>query len=774
MNRRWKGDIMTAWVGVLSVLLVVLLFTARSACAQEAEILRNWDFQEREGWSFDNEIIDPRIENSILEFTSEGSDPILLSPEYEPLPASNTQKMQIRLKADSAGIWELFYASSNEGQFGGYSQAQSIRFNVSESDDWQVVSVSPFWKSLGRTIKIRVDPANGHYKIDWIRIAETGEEASAVLWRSRRWRTDSNMESLTIAGNSLEATASMGGGTILTPVNVDSQNVPILYFRAAGTHLGSFAFCWANDATPGLHTAGLNLDPDGEMHTLNVDLTSLKEWRGNIDAVGFIFGQEGKDVLMLDEFDLSDKPQGKPELELASLVGEPTIRRAGQMMSLSAYLRNVGGETFAGGEASLIISGDAESQEAATVPPIKFGEKATARWKVRANKSGIIPIKINVNGQVLSGSIRIEPAVSAAKSDYVPEPQPVDTSPYEIGIYYFPGWSPDQWSRWEKQRGFPERDPVLGFYNEGEPEVADWHIKWAVENGISFFMYDWYWRKDGIALEKGLEEGYLKAKYRDYMKFCVMWANHAGFADHSPKQMMAVADYWIENYFGLDCYYKIDGKPVVSFFAPNNLTRDLEGGENVRAAFDAMREKARTAGFAGIYIIACGDNSPSSQKRFKEEGYDAISAYNYPTAGATSRRSSYKSLMSGHVDIWNNSLKAETLGYIPLLTVGWDSRPWHGDDAVVRFGRSTEIFREGLVSMKNWLDGQGAKIGLLEALNEWGEGSYIEPNSEFGFGDLEAIRSVFSKQAEFPKNIAPSDVGLGDYSISTLDHDVSK
>ena len=197
----------------------------------------------------------------------------------------------------------------------------------------------------------------------------------------------------------------------------------------------------------------------------------------------------------------------------------------------------------------------------------------------------------------------------------------------------------------------------------------------------------------------------------------------------------------------------------------------MGGSENVRIAFDAMRKRVQEAGLAGIYFIACGDNSASSQKRFKAEGYDAISAYNYPRAGATSQRSSYRSLMHGHVPIWNNSLNDQILTYIPLLTVGWDSRPWHGDDAVVRFGRSSEYFKEGLTAMKEWMDAHGMRICILEAWNEWGEGSYIEPNAEFGFGDLEAIRSVFARPGDWPQNVAPSDVGLGPYHISILDHD---
>jgi hypothetical protein len=53
-------------------------------------------------------------------------------------------------------------------------------------------------------------------------------------------------------------------------------------------------------------------------------------------------------------------------------------------------------------------------------------------------------------------------------------------------------------------------------------------------------------------------------------------------------------------------------------------------------------------------------------------------------------------------------------------------------------------------------------MALLEAWNEWGEGSYIEPNTEFGFGDLEAIRAVFCEPGPFPQNIAPQDLGLHD------------
>lgn len=40
---------------------------------------------------------------------------------------------------------------------------------------------------------------------------------------------------------------------------------------------------------------------------------------------------------------------------------------------------------------------------------------------------------------------------------------------------------------------FSERTPLLGYYAEGHPTVMDRQITWAVEHGISFFVFDWYW-----------------------------------------------------------------------------------------------------------------------------------------------------------------------------------------------------------------------------------------------------------------------------------------
>jgi hypothetical protein len=57
-------------------------------------------------------------------------------------------------------------------------------------------------------------------------------------------------------------------------------------------------------------------------------------------------------------------------------------------------------------------------------------------------------------------------------------------------------------------------------------------------------------------------------------------------------------------------------------------------------------------------------------------------------------------------------------------------------------------------------------------VNEWQEGSYIEPNEEFGFSMYDALRDAFCSPPPegFPKNMVPADVGSGPYDYPPMEH----
>ena len=78
----------------------------------------------------------------------------------------------------------------------------------------------------------------------------------------------------------------------------------------------------------------------------------------------------------------------------------------------------------------------------------------------------------------------------------------------------------------------------------------------------------------------------------------------------------------------------------------------------------------------------------------------------------------------------------------PSIIPNWDSTPRLGADGVVLKGSSPELFRihvrKALKQLEQRPDEN--RILLLKSWNEWAEGNYIEPDSEFERQYLEVIK----------------------------------
>jgi Glycosyltransferase WbsX len=357
--------------------------------------------------------------------------------------------------------------------------------------------------------------------------------------------------------------------------------------------------------------------------------------------------------------------------------------------------------------------------------------------------------------------------LSSIGTEGIPPPAPVSTGGYLVGAYYFPGWP--SYAKWRQLDDFPERMPLLGYYREGDPVVMDWQIKWAVEHGISFFAFDWYWDRGERQLEHALRDGYLHARFRSSLKFCLLWANHNAPGSFSEPDLLAVVDHWIDHYFRLPEYLTLDGRPMVIIFSPSSLTSDM-GSEAVRQGFDRMRARARERGFPDLFIVAAtGPGGVPLEKRLgqrKFEGYDAATGYNYPRAGMDDDglRGSYDAAVAGYQAIWDAIARAGIIEYFPVTEPGWDSRPWDGDKALVRTERHPEKFKLMLANARRFTDSHpvagGRKIVLVEAWNEYGEGAVIEPHCEWRFAYLDAVREVFSTAPRTHRDATPGELGL--------------
>jgi hypothetical protein len=366
--------------------------------------------------------------------------------------------------------------------------------------------------------------------------------------------------------------------------------------------------------------------------------------------------------------------------------------------------------------------------------------------------------------------IRFLPPLKIRKGGYIPEPQPVQTS-LLIGAQDCPLWEADKPNMWAQVRKHPERIPALGFYAQENPEVADWETKWAVEHGVSFFLYCWYRASQGEPVKmhfgSAIHDALFHSRFQDKVKFAIMWENQArgtaGVADE--KDLMEnLLPFWLSNYFKRPDYLKIDNKPLLFVYRPEFLVQDLGSTENVARAFDRMRQACRDAGFDGLYLLGeYRGLDPNHLTLMKQLGLDYTFAYCWHVPNSPAPEEAIRAQMQ-------YIRRTQELGILPqVVTVsqGWSG--WADEGSIWKlppadYARLLTQAREFIATLPpNEL---GSQLLLLDNWNEWGEGHYIAPFTEYGFGYLDAVRKISSNAPEPHTDLIPEDLGLGPYDTA--------
>jgi len=353
---------------------------------------------------------------------------------------------------------------------------------------------------------------------------------------------------------------------------------------------------------------------------------------------------------------------------------------------------------------------------------------------------------------------------------YIPEPKPVPTDRL-IGAHHCPIWEADGPQMWLNLLRHPERTPALGLYSQENPEVADWETKWAVEHGISFFIYCWYRTSQGGAVKtrfgSAIHDGLFKSRFTDKMKFTIMWENQSrGIAGVSDERDLFenLLPYWMENYFKHASYLKVDNKPVLFIYRPEFLVDDLGGVANVAKAFDRMRQVCREAGFDGLYLLGeYRGLDPKHLELMKSLGLDYTFAYCWYVHGSPPPEKAMQSQME-------SIRKTQELNILPqVVTVSQAWSGWRDEGSIWKI--PPPQFEDLMRQAKEFTatlpkDQLGSRMLLLDNWNEWAEGHYIAPYREHGFGYLDAVRRVFATTTEEHADLLPEDIGRGPYDTA--------
>jgi len=364
---------------------------------------------------------------------------------------------------------------------------------------------------------------------------------------------------------------------------------------------------------------------------------------------------------------------------------------------------------------------------------------------------------------------------------------------YDIAAYIWPSYHPDDRAKifwpmgigeWEtvmknepKFEGHQQpRYPLWGYVNEADPYVMEMQIEAAADHGVNVFIYDWYWYDGMPFLEGCLNDGYLKAKNNDKVKFYLMWANHnvnLGWDKrnaHLPNQPLLwkgsidreefekICHRFIEKYFSHPSYYQIDGKPVFMLYDLDTFVQGLGGVEEAKAALDWFREQTIKAGFKGLELQitmrvqrgynvtgVAGDNVGTQKDVIETLNFDSLTHYQFCHFVNVNR--DYNEIMEDVVKEWNSISENFSKPYYPHVSIGWDSNPrLH---TVIRpnitKNNTPENFEKALRQAKEFIDAHPNQAPLItiNSWNEWTETSYLEPCTMFGYGYLNAVKNVF-------------------------------
>ena len=359
--------------------------------------------------------------------------------------------------------------------------------------------------------------------------------------------------------------------------------------------------------------------------------------------------------------------------------------------------------------------------------------------------------------------------------------------------YYLPQFHPfpenDQWfgkgfTEWTnvakakplfKGHYQPRLPADLGFYDLRVPEIMNQQAELAKNAGIEGFIYYHYWFGNGKRLMDYPLRRLLETKTPDF-PFMLCWANHSwkGAWSGVPKGQVLMEQKYLgsrddlehfkllRNYFEDERYIKVDGKPAIIIFRPEDIP-------HLEAFTDTWREAAQKAGFKGLYLIAGDLNSGVSPQKM---GMDAVISNNFDILRRSINQNFFLSNSIGYkiesrlrakfnnanpelrnrpiYISYENFLHANIqwpnvdYDYFPQIIPDWDNSARAGKQSLILKGSTPELWKEHIKEALNYSSRYSAdkNIVFIKSWNEWAEGNYLEPDQKWGHAYLDALRET--------------------------------
>jgi lipopolysaccharide biosynthesis protein len=354
-------------------------------------------------------------------------------------------------------------------------------------------------------------------------------------------------------------------------------------------------------------------------------------------------------------------------------------------------------------------------------------------------------------------------AAAAGRSDvevlalYLPQFHPI----VENDEWWEPGFT--EWTNLAAARRLfvghrrPDLPGELGFYDLRVPEVRERQAGLARDHGVTGFCWWHYWFAGRRLLERPFDE--VLAAGTPTLPFSLCWANQSwsGVWHGAPDRVLIEQTYpdgddaahfaALLPAFRDDRYHRVDGRPLLSVFRPQELP-------DAPRFVETWQRLAAESGLGGLYLVAfCESRAWGSQYETHDaDGFDAAVHVEFPfhrTAMTKVRdrlRTSIEIAGPGRYRYSRDlpSYPRALRGVVhPCVYPNWDNTPRSSRRGSVIVDADPARFERHVrqAADRAALNPVGQRLVFVKSWNEWAEGNHLEPDRVHRRGWLDALAS---------------------------------
>ena len=298
------------------------------------------------------------------------------------------------------------------------------------------------------------------------------------------------------------------------------------------------------------------------------------------------------------------------------------------------------------------------------------------------------------------------------------------------------------------QPRIPHKD--IGYYTLDNKETIKRQVELAKMHGLYGFCFYYYWFSGKRLMEKPVDI-FLENKDIDF-PFCLCWANENWTRTWDGlnknvliEQKYSKQDYKkfiqdIKKYIVDDRYIKIDNKPVIIIYNPNEIP-------NFGELCQQWRKYAREMGIGEIYLISQTVLVDTEHKftEFVDAEYDfpphGIGHKEaFVTGTPTKKALNYRRIVDDIGHIYKNQFNLKPCFY--TCTMGWDNSARRKEDYLVYIDYALDSYYKWLRMLINETrrrNPEDRRILFINAWNEWAEGTYLEPDEKYGYANINTL-----------------------------------